>query len=61
MCLVYGKELSGYLDRILPSLFSLVQNVISTELEKATTPEPVIQEKDGKEKENKESINTFET
>lgn len=30
LCLVYGKELSSYLDRILPSLFALVQNVINT-------------------------------
>lgn len=32
LCLVYGKELASYLDRILPSLFVLVENVINTEL-----------------------------
>lgn len=32
LCLVYGKELGIYLDRILPSLFALVQNVINNEI-----------------------------
>jgi len=28
LCLVYGKDLAAYLDRILPSLFVLVEKVI---------------------------------
>lgn len=38
LCLVYGKELAGYLDRILPSLFALVENVINTELKLVNNP-----------------------
>jgi len=38
LCLVYGKELGAYLDRILPSLFALVENVINTELKMLSTP-----------------------
>ena len=28
LCLVYGKDLGSYLDKILPGLFKLVENVI---------------------------------
>jgi len=28
LCLVYGKELGGYLDKILPGLFALVEKVV---------------------------------
>lgn len=38
LCLVYGKELGTYLDRILPSLFALVENVINTELKIVSNP-----------------------
>ena len=38
LCLEYGKELAVYLDRILPSLFALVQNVINTELNLVNNP-----------------------
>lgn len=33
LCEVYGQELACYLDKILPSLFALVRNVISNELQ----------------------------
>ena len=32
LCLVYGKELGGYLENILPGLFALVENVIKEEI-----------------------------
>lgn len=38
LCLVYGKELASYLDRILPSLFKLVENVINNELKVVNDP-----------------------
>ena len=40
LCLVYGQELGAYLDRILPSLFALVENVINNELNLVNNPEP---------------------
>lgn len=45
LCLVYGKELAGYLDRILPSLFALVENVINTELKLVNNPIESTEEK----------------
>lgn len=44
LCLIYGQELAGYLDRILPSLFELVRNVINTELNLVNHPEEKTQE-----------------
>jgi hypothetical protein len=32
LCLVYGKELGGYLENILPGLFALVENVVREEI-----------------------------
>ena len=32
LCLVFGKELGGYLDKILPGLFALVEKVIQEEI-----------------------------
>lgn len=49
LCLIYGQELAGYLDKILPSLFELVRNVINTELNLVNNPEPVKEEKSEKE------------
>lgn len=46
LCLVYGQELGGYLDRILPSLFTLVENVINNELNLVHNPEPKDEEKE---------------
>lgn len=46
LCLVYGQELGAYLNRILPSLFALVQNVINNELNLVQNPT----EKDDDEK-----------
>lgn len=67
LCLVYGRELSSYLDRILPSLFALVENVINNELKAANDlGSPTVEdlakknEKEGKEP-NADNINTFET
>ncbi len=60
MCLVYGKELGTYLDRILPSLFALVENVINTELKMVANP--VVNQDDKKETDDvTDNINTFET
>ena len=42
LCLVYGKELSSYLDKILPSLFVLVENVINNELKLVNEPTPAV-------------------
>jgi hypothetical protein len=39
LCLVYGKSLGAYLDKILPSLFTLVENVIKNELEISANPD----------------------
>jgi hypothetical protein len=62
LCLIYGQELSGYLDKILPSLFELVRNVINNELH---PPEIEIDTgdmpKDGKENKGEKNINTYET
>jgi hypothetical protein len=50
LCLVYGKELSSYLDKILPSLFVLVENVINNELKLVNDPTPAVEDekKEGK-------------
>lgn len=48
LCLVYGKELAAHLDRILPSLFALVRNVINNELNLVNNPEPVTEDKEDK-------------
>lgn len=32
LCLVYGKELGNYLDKILPGLFALVEKVVQEEI-----------------------------
>lgn len=58
LCLVYGKELGSYLDRILPSLFALVENVINTELKMVANP---VVDEDKKEEDAADNINTFET
>lgn len=60
LCLVYGQELGGYLNRILPSLFALVQNVINNELNLVQNP-GTKEEEDQKESKVGDSINTFET
>lgn len=39
LCVTYGKELGGSLDRILPSLFILVENVIKNELNLVNNPD----------------------
>lgn len=59
MCLIYGKELAGSLDQILPSLFALVESVISTELKIVNASETKPEEEE--KKEEVQNINTFET
>lgn len=43
LCMLYGKNLAGKLDQILPTLFQLVENVINNELKFAKDPEIKIQ------------------
>ena len=61
LCLVYGRELEGYLNRVLPSLFNLVKNVINNELQLVSNPDMVpTTEKEDKEKKGT-GISTYET
>ncbi len=57
LCLVYGKDLGIYLDRILPGLFALVEKVIQEEI--AMVNGEV--EKEDDENNKDKNINTFET
>jgi importin-5 len=59
LCLVYGKELATYLERILPSLFKLVENVINNELKVVNEPETKEEEKKELKDFKDENINTF--
>ena len=68
LCLVYGKQLAGYLDKILPSLFTLVENVIKNELAVSNDPELQLKKQEEEQhsapdsnKKEDENINTFET
>jgi hypothetical protein len=61
LCLVYGKELGTYLDRILPSLFALVENVINNELKMVSSPVTTGDEKKEDETADNFGTNTFET
>ena len=58
LCLVYGKDLASYLDKILPSLFVLVEKVIQEEI--AMVNGALEKDEDDKEKDDK-NINTYET
>lgn len=45
MCIVFGTDLSGYLQDIIPSLFTLIKEVCRKEMEESTDVEqtsPVI-------------------
>ena len=57
MCLVYGRDLAAYLDKILPGLFSLVENVIKEEISLVNGA----LEKDEENEKNDKNINTYET
>lgn len=61
LCLVYGKELGGYLDRILPGLFALVENVIKEEIAMVNGEMEKPEEEDGEEAGKDKNINTYET
>lgn len=62
LCLVYEKNLGSYLDRILPSLFALVENVIKNEIDLCKNPDPEkLQEKMEEKEVDEANINTFET
>lgn len=57
LCLVYGKDLGAYLDRILPGLFVLVENVIKEEIALVNGEVSKEEEEGNKDK----NINTYET